>query len=467
MYYTHTTIFFLAMQVNRGIFKAYDIRGLVETDLSPAFAECLGKAFATFLCKELQKNDMTVVVGRDMRPSSLPLQTALIAGLVSRGVHVRDIGLVSTPAFYFGVADSGADGGIMVSASHNPAAYNGFKMVRKGAVPIGGATGITEMAGIMEREEFMAEGAGTVETVDGVPEGAVAMETAFADISVLPAMHIVADSANGMGAQFLDVVFAAQPNVRVTRMFWEFDGTFPNHEADPFKEENTAALSAKVRELGADVGIATDGDGDRIFFVDNTGVVVEPAIVRGLIARALLRRYPGAKICYDIRPGKITEDMIREAGGVPVVTRVGHALIKETMLAEGAIYAGESSGHFYVRFPNGSYEGPVATALMLLGELAASGKTLAEFVAPLKKYAHSGEINFKVTDKDVVLAALKERYADATVSTLDGVSFTYPTYWFNVRASNTESLLRLNLEAVDEATMVAKRDEIAALLAAG
>lgn len=455
------------MQVNRGIFKAYDIRGLVEQDLSLEFATGLGKAFATFLGRELQKTDMAVVVGRDMRPSSLPLQTALIDGLTSLGVHVVDIGLVSTPAFYFGVADTGADGGIMVSASHNPAQYNGFKMVRARAVPIGGDTGITAMADIMEREDFAAAAMGSVKTLDGAPAACVAMETAFANVPSLPKLQIVADSANGMGAQFLDLMFAAQPNVDVTRMFWEFDGTFPNHEADPFKAENIAPLCAKVKELGADVGIATDGDGDRIFFVDNMGEVVEPAIVRGLIARALLRRYPGAKICYDIRPGKITEDMIRDAGGVPVVTRVGHALIKATMIAEGAIYAGESSGHFYVRFPNGSYEGPVATALILLDELVQSGKTFAEFVAPFKKYAHSGEINFTVADKGAMLAQLKEKYADAVIVELDGVSFTYPTFWFNVRASNTESLLRLNLEAVDNATMMAKRDEIAALLAAG
>lgn len=453
-----------AMQVNRGIFKAYDIRGIVGDSVTPEFAQGLGKAFVTFLRREREQDVLTVAVGRDMRPSSVELQAALIEGMTSLGARVIDIGLVSTPAFYFGVGHLQADCGIMVSASHNPAQYNGFKMVRNNAIPMSGDTGIKDLADIMEREDFAEAGQGSVEQFAGIPELHVEMEFDFAGVHDFAPLKIVADSANGMGAQYLDLMFAKMPEANVTRMFWEFDGSFPNHEADPFKAENTEAICHKVKELGADIGIATDGDGDRIFFIDDKGEVVEPAIVRGIVAQAMLRRFPGAKICYDIRPGKITEDMIREAGGVPVVTRVGHALIKEMMRKEDAVYAGESSGHFYVKFPNGYYEGPVTTALIIIDELRRQGKTLSEIVAPLHRYVHSGEINFHVADKDAVLARLKSSFADAQINELDGVTFTYADFWFNVRASNTEPLLRLNLEAVDRDTMEARRDEIAAMM---
>ena len=250
----------------------------------------------------------------------------------------------------------------------------------------------------------------------------------------------------------------------MTRMFWELDRTFPNHEADPFKAENTEAICHKVKELGADIGITTDGDGDRIFFVDDKGEVVEPAIVRGLVAQAMLRRFPGATIAYDIRPGKITEDMIIAAGGKPVVTRVGHALIKEAMAKTGAVFAGESSGHFYMSMPEGVYEAPVATMLIMMSEVARQGKKLSEIVAPLRKYSHSGEINFKVEDKAGAVARLKQHFADGEQSELDGLLVTYPTFWFNVRASNTEPLLRLNLEAQTPELMAAKRDEVLGLI---
>ncbi|HRH32042.1 MAG TPA: phosphomannomutase/phosphoglucomutase [bacterium] len=452
------------MTIPRHIFKTYDIRGLVDKDITPAFAYALGRAFATFIRREIGGESPTIAVGYDMRPSSVPYEAELVKGLVAEGARVIRMGLLSTPGFYFGVSDVDADGGIQVSASHNPAAYNGFKMVRARSVAISGETGIQEIADIMEKEDFDAvEGAGEVEEVEGVAVRQVAAEIAFSEIAELPMFKIVADSANGMGAQYLDLAFAKY-GFNVERMFWDFDGSFPNHEADPFKAENTEAICHKVKELGADIGITTDGDGDRIFFVDDTGEVVEPAIVRGLVARAMLRRFPGATICYDIRPGKITEDMIREAGGIPEVTRVGHALIKEAMMKSGAVFAGESSGHFYMSMPEGVYEAPVATMLIMLGEMAREGKKLSEIVAPLRKYSHSGEINFKVEDKTGALARLKAAFAHGEQSELDGLLVTYPSFWFNVRASNTEPLLRLNLEAVDEQTMQEKRDEVAKIV---
>jgi len=460
------------MTIPRHIFKTYDIRGLVDKDITPEFAYNLGRAFATFIRRELDGVAPTIAVGYDMRPSSIPYEAEVVRGLVAQGARVIRMGLLSTPGFYFGVSHVDADGGIQISASHNPAAYNGFKMVRARAVAISGETGIQTIADIMEQEDFdvaveaelgSADPEGTIETVTGIAEKQVEAEIAFAEVTELPNYKIAVDSANGMGAQYLDLAFAKY-GFDITRMYWELDGTFPNHEADPFKAENTEALCEKVKELGADVGISTDGDGDRIFFVDDKGEVVEPAIIRGLVARAMLRRFPGATICYDIRPGKITEDMILESGGKPEVTRVGHALIKEAMMKSGAVFAGESSGHFYMSMPEGVYEAPVATMLVMLAEMAREGKKLSEIVAPLKKYAHSGEINFKVEDKVAAIERIKQHFPNGEQMTLDGLSITYPTFWFNVRMSNTEPLLRLNLEAVDDQTMAEKRGEVAKII---
>lgn len=453
------------MKVPRQVFKSYDIRGLVSQELTVDFAHGLGRAIVTLLAKETGKAHPTVVVGRDMRVTSVDYEQALVHGLTEGGATVQRIGLVSTPAFYFGVSHLKADGGVQVSASHNPAAYNGFKMVRRGAEAMSGATGIQELADIMEKESFVtADRPGSVEEVFGIADLHVDSEIAFARVGEIPAFSIIADSANGMGAQYLDDLFKVYDDFKVERMYWEFDGSFPNHEADPFKAENTRDLCARVVSAKADLGVATDGDGDRIFFVDDTGEVVEPAIIRGLVARAILRRYPGATIAYDVRPGKITEDMIVESGGKPLVTKVGHALIKAEMKKTGAVFAGESSGHFYMAMPEGTYEAPVATMLIVLGEMVRENKKLSEIIAPLKKYSHSGEINFHVEDKAGAIARVKDRFKDGKITELDGLSIEYPDYWFNIRMSNTEPLLRLNLEAKNKATMEKMRDELEGII---
>ena len=451
------------MTIPRHIFRTYDIRGLVDTEITPEFAYHLGRAFATFIRRELGGKAPTIAVGYDMRPSSVTYEAEVVKGLVAQGAYVIRMGLLSTPGFYFGVSHLQSDGGIQISASHNPAAYNGFKVVRARSVAISGETGIQTIADIMEKEDFEGEGVNGVEVVEGITDKQVAAEIEFAQVKQLPKFKLVADSANAMGAQYLDVLFKHY-DFEVTRLFWDFDGTFPNHEADPHKPENNQAISKAVLELGADVGIVTDGDGDRIFFIDDTGRVVEPAIISGLVARAMLRRFPGATIGYDIRPGKITEDMIREGGGVPMVTRVGHALIKEAMIKAGAVFSGELTGHFYMSMPSGVYEAPVATMLLILAEVASSGKKLSEIAAGLRKYSYSGEMNFKLEDKSGALSRLKQHFADGQHSELDGLSITYPDFWFNVRSSNTEPLLRLNLEAVDDKTMQAKRDEVAGII---
>jgi phosphomannomutase len=451
------------MDINKSIFRMYDIRGIIDKDISPEFSEAMGRAFATLLQKENPGKVLTVSVGRDMRESGIEYEERLIKGLTESGVNVKTVGLVSTPAFYFSVGHLEADGGVMVSASHNPAEYNGYKMTRAQAVPVSGESGIQDLADIIEQETFVqSDQVGTVEAVEGIPEAFVDEQFVFAGDQPIAKMKIVADSGNGMGAQFLDGLFD-KIDADVTRMYWEFDGSFPNHEADPFKPENIKYLEEKVKELGADIGIATDGDGDRVFFVDNEGKVVEPAIIGGLLAKRTLQDIPGSTICYDVRPGKITPDMIEENGGKPELTKVGHSLIKEHMLEVGAVLGVESSGHFFYKLPTGNYEASVVAVLHILQELTAHGGSFAELVDSLDKYAHSGEINFVVEDKVQAMEKIKETYADGEILELDGVSITYPDFWFNVRASNTESKLRLNLEAVDEETMKQKRDELISL----
>jgi phosphomannomutase len=286
----------------------------------------------------------------------------------------------------------------------------------------------------------------------------------YADIAKIKQFKIIADAANSMGALYLEKLFADLPQVDFVKMNFDLDGSFPAHQPDPFQEKNVKDLKEKVLSEKADLGISTDGDGDRIFFIDDKGEVLEPAMLRGIMAKLFLRENPGAVICYDIRPGKITEDMILENGGAPSVTRVGHSLIKKQMLETGAVFGGESSGHFFVKFPHGVYEAPMVVILKLLQELSETNQSLSDYIKPLKRYFHSGEINFRVENKENVLSALKEKYADAEINDLDGLTFTYPDFWFNVRASNTESLLRLNLEARKKEIMDEKVKEVSDLI---
>lgn len=447
------------------IFKAYDIRGLYPREVSEALAFDIGRAYAEFMKQDTGKAAPTLVVSHDMRASSLPLKERLITGIREQGANVVDIGLASTPTFYFGVAYYGYDGGIEVTASHNPAAYNGFKMVRAGAVPISGDTGIQTIRDIVERGEFTkAIVPGTLATRTGVLEEEIAYAWTQANRAALKPMTIVVDAANGMGSPLMSALFAVHLPGSLLPLYFDLDGTFPNHEANPLKDENNLDLQKKVVEVGADLGIALDGDADRIFFVDNTGHTISPAIIRGILAKIYLREYPGAPICYDIRPGKITVDMITAAGGIPVVTKVGHSLIKEKAREVGAAFAGESSGHFFVKSPHGFFEMPEIVTLKFLQELSESGKTAREYVAPLDVYIHSGEINFVVEDKSGVFARLRERYGDHLQYDFDGLSFTWETWWFNVRPSNTENIIRLNLEATTREEMEEKLTEVSRLI---
>ncbi|OIO20456.1 MAG: phosphomannomutase/phosphoglucomutase [Candidatus Magasanikbacteria bacterium CG_4_9_14_0_2_um_filter_41_10] len=442
------------------IFKAYDIRGIYGSEVTEVLAYDIGRAFAEFMKKDQGKDDLMLVVCQDMRTSSNPLKAEVIRGLTEQGINVVDIGLASTPTFYFGVAKYGYDGGIQITASHNPGQYNGFKMVRPGAGPISGESGIMEIRDMVEKGEFShVEKTGTVTTRDGVVEEEVAYALSQVDVSKIKPCNVVVDNANGMGALVMDELFKHLP-CELDRMYFELDGNFPNHDANPLIDANNKDIQTRVRETGADLGIALDGDSDRVFFIDNTGQTVEPSIVRGILAQVYLKDHPGGAVGYDVRPGKITEDMILKAGGKPFLTKVGHSLIKEESKKRNAIFSGESSGHFFIKADFGFFEMPAIIVLQFLRVISESGKTVREYIKPLMKYAHSGEINFEVQDKAAVFTRLKEKYGDHVTQKFDGVSFDLGEWWFNVRSSNTENVVRLNVEANDDIVMKEKVGEV-------
>ena len=455
------------MQTKPGVFKAYDLRGVYGSDFDEELAYKLGLAYCIWRRGEIAGDKpLTIVIGHDMRLSYQPLHQALQQGLLDGGADVLDIGLCSTPTFYYGVAEQLADGGIMVSASHNPQEYNGFKIVRDRAKPVGENSGLAELKELVLNQVLTpAAQPGSYREVTETLERQLAYDLKIAGDQPIKPLKVVIDPANSMGGPYFEKLLAQLPQIALIRMNWPLDGSFPNHEADPFKPENIQPLCQMVIGQQADLGIATDGDADRIFFVDNLGQPLEPGIVRAIMAKIFLQERPGSTIAYDIRPGKITQDTIVENGGQPLVTRVGHSLIKADMLASGAYFAGESSGHFFLNMDQGCYEVPGIIALKLLQALSASGQTLAEFVQPYRKYFHSGEINRRVADPVAKIKLVAERYADGQPDYLDGITITYPDFWYNVRASNTEPLLRLNLEAATPELMAAKRDEVLALLA--
>jgi len=448
--------------INSEIFKAYDIRGVYEKDFDKEAAYQIALAYVA-----LRKNDysapekkLRLAVGADMRLSSPELKEQVIKGLTEAGADVIDFGLASTPAFYFAVASHELDGGIMISASHNPGEWNGFKIVREKAIPVSGETGLIWMRDLILSQKLeTARKIGSTETSLNIASKQLEHDKKYFDINNIKPLKIVIDTASGMGAQYIFEFFKGLPIVVIPLNF-EFDGRFPAHEADPLKEENMLQLQNEVIKREADLGIATDGDGDRVFFVDDKGETIPQAIVRGLLAKLFLKDNPGCKIGYDIRPGKITPDLIMENGGTPVVTRVGHSLIKEQMLRDDIYFAGESSGHFFLNLPLGCFEMPNIMIGKLLEEFSRCGQKISDYLKPFKKYISSGEINREVVDKQKVIESLKNNYSDAKINLLDGITVEYPDFWFNVRGSNTENKMRLNLEAINEEMMTQKRDEV-------
>ncbi len=437
--------------MNPGIFKAYDIRGVYPEEIDEQAVRNIARGFAALLQAENPGKKLKVAVGMDMRLSSPNLKEEAIEGLIESGADADDLGLVSTPTFYFGTAYYGYDGGLQISASHNPKQYNGVKLVRRGAGPVSKDSGIFAIRDMIVGGKLPPPATAPGrrgERLDAVDEEVVA-ELAFAAASAPHKFKIVIDAANGMGALDMAALFRHLPG-EIVEMNFALDGTFPAHEADPLKPENVKDLCARVAAEHADLGIATDGDGDRIFIVDGKGEIMPPHILRGVMAQIELKDNPGATVAYDIRPGRITADMIAELGGKPVITPVGHSLIKEMMIKEGAIFGGESSGHFFYAMPFGTFEAPMVLVAKFLAWLSEQNKPLSAAIAPYKRYAHSGEINFKLKDRAAIEAKIEEiktKFADGKQIYIDGVTVEYPDYWFNVRASNTEPLLRLTVEA--------------------
>jgi len=438
------------------IFKAYDIRGIVPDQLQADDAYRIGRATARFLAAG------NIAIGRDARASSPELGDALIRGVLDEGVDVVDIGLAATPMLYHAVESLGTGGGIMLTASHNPAEYNGFKVCREHAIPVGEASGLRDIERLTA-ELADAPAAARRGQVRDANVTASYVEQALSVGEEMPALHVAIDCGNGMAAIGLEPLLERLP-LRVERLYFEPDCTFPNHPADPLEVENLADVSAAVRRTGADFGVAFDGDADRAIFVDDQGEPISSDLMTAVLARSQLRRYPGGEVLYDLRSSWATAEEIESAGGVARMCRVGHSFVKASMRESGAVFAGELSGHFYFRFSESLVaDDGIAAFVAMLDVLGREKRPISELVAPLRRYATSGEISRRVRDPAAVIEAVEAEHAQgADVSRLDGLLVRYPDWWFNLRPSNTEPLLRLNVEARTSERMIEERDRLVA-----
>ena len=447
------------MALDPKVFKAYDVRGLYPSELDEGGAYAIGRAYGEHF------EPGRIAVGRDMRLSSPAMAEAAMRGAADAGVDVVDIGLVGTEMVYFAVGELGLDGGIAVTASHNPKEYTGMKIVRRGALPVGGDSGLLDVRDRALALLDMSGGQtpGHVEKRDVYP-AFVEKVLSFVDPAAVRPLRVVVDAANGMAGAMLPPLLERLP-VDAVRCYFEPDGSFPNHEPNPLLEENRAFIVAKVKEEGADLGIAFDGDADRCFFVDDTGEFVPGDFVTALLAESMLEKEPGSKIIYDVRASWAVRDTIERAGGVPLVNRVGHAFIKLRMREEQALFGGEVSGHYYFRDFHQADSGTIP-ALLVLELVSKRGKPFSELLRPYReRYFITGELNTPVADVPLKLQELKERFGqDGEVSHLDGLSITAADWHMNVRPSNTEPLLRLNLEALDRELMERMRDDVLAVI---
>ena len=449
------------MTINRSIFKAYDIRGLYPSEIDEAAARLIGRGFVAYL------DAKRIAVSRDMRLSSPSLAAAFIEGATEQGADVVDYGMMGTDMMYFAAARDGHDGGVQITASHNPKEYNGIKMVRQEAFPLSGDAGIGEIRDMVDSGQIPPPAAkrGSVTTMN-VVQDYVAKVLSFIDIPKIKPFNVVLDAGNGMAGMVAPKLFEHLP-CRTTRLCFEVDGTFPNHEANPLIEENRRDIVERVIADKADIGIAWDGDADRCFFIDGSGEFIAGDFITALLAESFLLKHPGAKIVYDVRASYAVKDTAAKYGGTALMNRVGHAFFKQRMREERAIFGGEVTGHYYFRDYYFADNGFIP-ALLILELMSIKGQTLRELLAPLReKYFISGEINTKLKDMSLIpakLDLLSAKYTDGKVYTLDGVSAEYDDWHFNVRASNTEPMLRLNLEATTPELMEKKRDEVLALI---
>lgn len=437
------------MDIPPGIFKSYDIRGVYPTQINEEFAVPIIRAIYKLLQYQLKTDkSLTFAVGRDMRLSSPAIFKAVAATLVELGAQVIDLGIVSTPTFYYAVFKGGLDAGVQITASHNPGEYNGIKIVRKsptGLVKIGKSTGMDDIKKMaIEGVDLPLVESGNITEKLGVVVEEVKNALRIAGSPKLNAYKVVADAANALGALYIEELFKYIPG-ELIKMNFELDGTFPAHQADPLQKETLVDLQKKVIEVGADIGLAPDGDGDRLFFIDEKGKIVPPSIITAIVARELLKKYKGATVLGDIRYIMTPKKIVEELGGTFVITKVGHSFITEKLHETGGVFAGESSSHYFFK-ETGNAESQIPMILIILKVMTEEGKKLSEIVDSLKRSHESGEFNFEVKNAKEVMEAMKKEFPEGEVSELDGVSISYADWRVSLRSSNTEPLLRLNVE---------------------
>ncbi len=438
------------MSINSKIFKAYDIRGIYPDEVNEDTFFTIARAIADYF------KPKKIVLGKDIRFSSDTLEKALVDGFLDQGVLVEKIGLSTTPMLYFASSKLDVDLGIMVTASHNPAEYNGLKICLKNAVPVGAGSGMEEIKNLSLKNEFSSKEKG--DATENKNFRNIYLDFIKQFYKPGQKRKIVIDFANAMGIIDREI-FESFEDVEAVYLYDNFDGKFPNHEANPLKTETLKDLQNKVKIEQANFGVAYDGDADRVGFVDEKGEVVPMDFITALLAKEVLEKYPGSKILIDLRSSNAVREFIEEAGGEVSLCRVGHSLIKKQMREENAVFAGELSGHYYFK-ENSNAELSSLAIIYILNLLNKSGKKLSELIKPLQKYYHSGEINSRVNDTQKIFKKIKEKYSDGKISELDGVRIDYSDWWFNLRASNTEPLIRLNLEAKTKELMEEKKQEI-------
>jgi phosphomannomutase len=438
------------------IFKAYDIRGVYPSELDPEIAYKIGRALVVYL--EAQE----IAVGRDMRVSSPSLSSAIIDGILDQGADVCDVGLVSTDGLYFAVGKYGFDGGVMVTASHNPSEYNGFKICRSEARALSMDEGIGDIRDLVEKNQFKDPDArGAVHERD-ILEAFAHHVLSLIDVDSVKPMKIAIDAGNGMGGKVVPAVFGKLP-VEIVPLFFELDGRFPNHLANPIEPENVEDLRKAIAEHRTDFGIAFDGDADRMFILDEHGEFVGGDMVTALVSKAMLDKHPGSSIVYNLICSRAAQETIEREGGTAIISRVGHSFIKSTMRKHDAVFGGEHSGHFYFR-DNWYADSGIIAALTVIELLSKESGTFSEVLKPLDPYVRSGEINSEVADQTAVLRAIENHFSDADISHLDGLTVSYDQWWFNVRGSNTQPLLRLNVEAANRDLLKEKTDEVLGII---
>lgn len=454
------------MRVNPKIFKAYDIRGVYPEEINTEVAYCIGQAFVKFL----KKPELNIVVGRDNRLSNSILYKNLVKGIVDSGANVIDIGLSTTPMLYFAVAHYGFDGGINITASHNPPEYNGFKIVQRGAIPISEETGLKEIQKLARKlaRPFPVNFRGRI-IKKKILRDYLEFNLKGVDASKIKSLKLVVDTANAVPGILMPWL-SRKLNCRFFPLFWQLDGNFPNHPPDPLIKENLKSLQKEVLRRKADLGVAFDGDGDRIIFVDEKDEVIPADLILTLVSSLILKDYSKSKILHDVRSGRIVGETIKENNGVPIMGRVGHSFIKERMRKENILFAGEFSGHYYHK-DHYFCEAPFFVLFKILEELSRTKESLSELVKPFRKYFHSGEINFKIKNynspaaQKKVLKNLEDKFRKGgKILKIDGLRIDFPDWWFNIRLSHTEPVLRLVIEAKTKKLLQEKQKELTILI---